>query len=665
MNINYNFAPSNISQYFHRLVEQSQDIFWIRDANTQELLYVNPAFGKIFKGHEESLTKEPARIWFDRIHPEDLAEFEQNLSEICNPTHGQFSMVHEYRILSGDGMVRRLQETMFRLYSPDESFFGFAGVTKDVTFDKEEYGDLNKATHYFRYFAEKINSVFWVRNLNFKQQIYLSPAYEKVWGRSREDLYKDPNSWYETLHPDDRQKAYTYDERFRRLELYGSDACYEKRYRIILPDGTVKWIKDIDFPIQNEKNALIGFAGIAEDITKDVLYEQTLREAKDRAEVANKAKSDFLAMISHEIRTPLNAILGMSDLLKRKGLREDLHEYVEIITDAGNDLLSLVGDILDFARLEAGQLAFMYQPFDLGEMIAQTVRGLQYMTLNKDVDLLLEPLPDMHKIVLADQKRVRQVLINLINNALKFTEKGMVTVKCRMVEQNKERGVYEVTVADTGIGIHADKLANIFDKFMQVDSIYQRKHTGIGLGLSIAKELVEKMGGQISVTSEVGVGSTFKFTMCLKLHTLTEPEMVHEVPAPLLPSTFDMKILVVEDNLINQRIAKMMLEELGCQVDILNDGDEVFKLRDKVANYDLIFMDVGLPDMSGYEIAAELRKEYDIKALPIVAMTAHILEQDREYAANAGMNDIVAKPVNFEKIRAVLAKYNGKVSEAE
>lgn len=659
-----NFNSNNISQYFHSLVEKSQDIFWIRDATTGDLLYVNPAFDKIFSRAEGCRTpNDLAELWLNKIYPEDRDEFEHNLADICNPRDSQFSKVHEYRVLGRDGMVRRLQETMFRLYAADRTFFGFAGVTKDVTFDKEELGDLNKATHYFRYFAEKINSVFWVRNINFNQQIYLSPAYEKVWGRTREELYLNPSSWYDTLHPDDRERAFTYDERFQKLEESGGAACYEKRYRIVLPDGSIKWIKDVDFPIQNEKNVLIGFAGIAEDITQEVLYEQTLREAKDRAEVANKAKSDFLAMISHEIRTPLNAILGMADILKRKGMDAELNEYVDIIAHAGNELLSLVGDILDFARLEAGHLVFNDHPFDLRELLQQSVQSLQYMTLNKDIQLILEDFPLIPHLVVGDQKRVRQVLVNLINNAVKFTEHGTVRVSCRLLDTDQQEGLYEVRVIDSGIGISADKVTHIFDKFMQVDSIYHRKYSGIGLGLSIAKELVEKMRGQISVESEVGKGSTFIFTM--KLRVQSEDEINNaQLATTILPSKFNMNVLVVEDNLINQKIARMMLEELGCRVEIFNNGAEVFAARSRLANFDVIFMDVGLPDMSGYDIAAAIRDQLHITNVPVIAMTAHILERDREYAFQSGMKEIVAKPINFENLKVVLAKHN-KVRSTE
>jgi PAS domain S-box-containing protein len=656
MNISNDFNLNNFSNYFYRLVEKSQDIFWIRDAQAKTVLYVSPAFEKIFGLKDAELSHGLSSYWLGKVHPDDRLEFENNLNIVCDLTQGKISRVHEYHILKDDGSMRRLQETMFCLYDADEKFFGLAGITKDITVEKEGVADLEKAMHYFRYFAEKINAVFWARNNSYDRQIYLSPAFEKVWGRSRDEVYTDPNSWMETVHPDDRSLV-TDHAKFRLLEEVGLEARYENRYRIILPDGSLKWIKDTSFPIQNENNLFIGFAGIAEDITKEALYEQELREAKERAEVANKAKSDFLAMISHEIRTPLNAIMGMAEILKAKGLSADLQESIDIISGAGNDLLSLVSDILDFARLEAGKLTFSSEPFDIAKLFSQILHGMKYLTLGKEVSLVLDIEPGMRTAVIGDQHRVRQVLANLISNSVKFTDVGYIRVSLNCIEQAENIGVFEVTVKDTGIGIPEEKIGSIFDKFSQVDSIYQRKFSGIGLGLSITKELVEKMHGNIHVESKFGSGSTFRFTLSLPLQDVA-PDVALITDNACVETKFDKNILLVEDNLINQKIARMMLEDLGCYVDVVSNGAEVLDNVDRLQGYDLIFMDVGLPDMSGYDIASEIRQLPSLKSLPIIAMTAHILERDKRQAYHSGMNNIVAKPVSYEQIRAVLEQYS-------
>lgn len=653
MNFSNDFNLSSLTNYFYRLVEKSQDIFWIRDGYSKSVLYVSPAFEKIFDMVDAELSEGVSSFWKSVVHPEDKADYDKNLNMVCSLPQDQISRMHEYRIIRKDGAMRYLQETMFCLYDQGGQFFGYAGITKDMTAEKESMADIEKAMHYFRFFAEKLNAVFWARNDSYDRQIYLSPAYEKIWGRSRDELYCDPDSWLKTVHPDDR--AYVTDTaRFRILEECGLDACYEKRYRIILPDGSIKWIKDTSFPIQNEKKGFIGFAGIAEDITKEALYEKDLRDAKERAEVANKAKSDFLAMISHEIRTPLNAVMGMAEIMKQKGLSDEMQEYVDIISSAGNDLLSLVGDILDFARLEAGKLTFNLEPFDLGDLFRQILQTLKYQLREKDVRLMLEIAPDLQTAVIGDHHRVRQVLANLVGNAVKFTEQGHIKVILRGSHEH-DVCLYEVIVEDTGIGIPEDKLNSIFEKFSQVDSIYQRKAGGIGLGLAITKELVEKMGGTVSVTSQFGSGTVFKVTLPLSLQhsVMTSAANTHSD----MPARFDKNILVVEDNLINQKIARMMLEDLGCRVDIVSNGADVLDKVDRLPDYDLIFMDVGLPDMSGYDIAAEIRQRHALKSLPIIAMTAHVLDRDRRQAYHSGMNNIVAKPVTYDQIRTVLEQY--------
>ena len=655
MKLANDFNLSNLSNYFYGLVEKSQDIFWIRDGQSKTVLYVSPAFAKIFAMSEDELSKGVSACWHAALHPEDRHIFDSNLNMVCSLSQGQISRMQEYRIIRHDGSMRRMQETMFCLYDSRDQFFGYAGITKDITIEKEGIEDIEKAMHYFRLFAEKINAVFWARNDVYDRQIYLSPAYEKIWGRSRDELYYDPQSWLATVHPDDRDEL-TDTARFRILEESGLDACYEKRYRIILPDHSIKWIKDTSFPLQNEREEFIGFAGIAEDVTKEVLYEQNLREAKERAEVANKAKSDFLAMISHEIRTPLNAVLGMAEILTKKGLSSEIQECVDIISSAGNDLLALVSDILDFARLEAGKLTFSVQPFDLFELCTHTLKRMEYQVREKNVSLLFDIDPDIKTTVVGDHNRVRQVLANLIGNAVKFTESGHIKISLSCQQQHVDKGIFHIVVEDTGIGIPEDKLDLIFDKFSQVDSIYQRKFSGIGLGLAITKELLEKMGGQISVSSKVGEGTTFDITLPLVMQQSIDVTVASSL-APELSSRFAKNVLVVEDNLINQKIARMMLEDLGCKVDVVGNGSEVLDKVDKLPGYDLVFMDVGLPDMSGYDIVSKIRECPDLQSLPIIAMTAHILERDRRQAYHSGMNNIVAKPVTYEQIRTVLEQY--------
>ncbi len=651
----------NLGKYFYKLAERSQDVFWIRDMDYQTQLYISPAYESVWGCTCDSLY-DNGTSWLLYVHQDDRIKVERDIDQIKNhPTEGK-SYSLEYRIIRPDNELRRIQEVNFPLYDAAHKVIGFAGIAKDVTKEKLRLAELEQASNFFRFFAEKVHAVFWARDNSCNKQLYLSPGYEKVWGRSRASLYENPDSWLDTLHPEDRERASNV-ARFETLDADGQNAQYEYRYRIYTQEGELRWIKDTSFPIQDEKNNFIGFAGIAEDVTKEVLHEQKLRDAMERAEVANQAKSDFLAMISHELRTPLNAILGMAQILKNKGLPQESIEYVDIISNAGSSLLSLVSDILDFARLEAGKLSFTSEPFDLRALFSQVIQGLQYQAQEKNITLSVEfEGVTCSSAVLGDPNRVRQVLVNLVGNALKFTDKGHINVIVHCVNQTENIGLFEVAVVDTGIGIRKEKLNTLFEKFSQIDSIYHRKHRGIGLGLAITKQLVEAMGGGIQVKSEYGKGSEFRFTLALPIQP--SQENTHQ-PIAISDHTFSsgqanyaMNILLVEDNLINQKIAKLMLKDFGCTVDIVDNGQTVLERIDNLLQYDLIFMDVGLPDISGFEIVTRLRKHPKLIHMPIVAMTAHILERDRQQAFDAGMNRILAKPISYGELGAVLQEYS-------
>jgi PAS domain S-box-containing protein len=653
-----NTKALNLGQYFYRLAEQSQDVFWIRDVDYKTLLYLSPAGETIWGFSGEGLDKASEHL-FASVHPDDLIRFWSNINQIKHNLKEGQNYTQEYKIIRPGGQVRNIQEISFPLYDANHQLTGFAGITKDMTWQKQHMAELEQAGYFFRYFAERTRSVFWVRDNSCDNQVYLSPGYEKVWGRSRDSLYDSPNSWLETLHPDDRERASNI-ARLQTLNEMGKEAEYEYHYRIYTPEGAIRWIKDTSFPIHDEQNRFIGFAGIAEDVTNEVLHEKELREAKQRAEVANQAKSDFLAMISHEVRTPLNAILGMAQILKIKNLSEEQFEYVDIISNAGNSLLSLVGDVLDFVRLEAGKLSFSKEPFDLQELVMETIQSLQYQAQKKSLTLKFEyPAKESHK-VMGDANRVRQILVNLITNAIKFTDVGSVTVILDFLKPVDNEKLFKVTVIDTGIGISKYKIDSIFEKFNQIDSIYNRKHGGIGLGLTITKQLVEAMKGEIRVKSEFGKGTEFCFTLQLEAQSETQ-ETTSKFNSKINFSSkpkFNLNILVVEDNPINQKIIKIMLEELGCHVDVFDSGREVLEEIKSLVKFDLIFMDVGLPDISGFEIVELLRKESFLKAIPIIAVTAHVLERDRQRAFDVGIDKIVAKPINYDELVNVLKQYS-------
>lgn len=639
------------------LFEKSLDVICIRHGQDYSLVYTNPAFEKLWAVSREEMYQHQDR-WFDKIHPDDKADYAEKSKQFLQdfPRH---PVEIFYRIHPLHYTEIRIKETVIPLLDiSGDHVVAFLVLIHDITFGKTYNPAFEQAAYFFQFFAEKFRSVFWIRNEDYNRQIYLSPGYKKVWGRELEELYDHPNSWLNTVHPEDRETV-SQMARDRALKVQGPDVEYEFRYRILLPDQSVRWIKDTSFLIHDRQEKFIGFAGFAEDITKEVLYAEELQQAKKRAEVANQAKSDFLAMVSHELRTPLNAILGMAQILRIKELPKESVEYVNSITQAGKSLLSLVNDILDFARIEAGKLSFHVEPFDVAELLRGVVQGMQFSAAEKKLSLLLKnELPSVRMI--GDPNRIKQVLVNLVSNAIKFTEQGSVVVHACCVQKEHDRYLVRFTVTDTGIGLTDEQMHIIFEKFSQVDSIYNRKQGGIGLGLAIAKELVTAMGGDIQVQSEYRKGSRFHFNLWLKRHVeLDDGEPVNALSVFDVTNRphYDLNILLVEDNVINQKIAKIMLEDFGCRVTIMENGAQVLLQLNELKQYDVIFMDIGLPDMSGFDIVQRIRMHPGLQDVLVIAMTAHILDYDRKRAYDVGMNKIVPKPISYELLAETFNQY--------
>ena len=655
----------DLSTYFYKLAERSQDVFWIKSVDFKKQLYINQAYQTIWGCSCQSIYDDPSS-WLNSIVEDDRQRVTEEFQKI--PLDAESHTI-TYRILRSDNDVRWINEVIFPIFDSNQNCIGYAGIAKDITGNLARF---DEASQFFRYFADKVQTVFWVRDMNCNKQLYVSPGYEKIWGRSVESLYENPDSWIDTLVPEDRIGPHAAETLVQdHLEKSLGEIQYEKRYRIRRTDGEVRWIKDISFPIYDNRDKFIGFAGIAEDITKYVLHDQELQDAKEHAEMANQAKANFLAMMSHELRTPLNAVLGMTQVLRMKGLPKELDECVSVITQAGNNLLSLVNDILDFAKLEVGKLSFSKEPLDLSLLVSQVICSMSYQAKEKGIELSVEYQDDAPHLVFGDAKRIRQILVNLLGNAIKFTEKGFVRAKVSSVIKGARDATFNISVTDTGIGVSQDKLEFIFEKFSQIDSSYHRRHKGTGLGLSITKELVEKMGGRIEVKSELGKGSEFSFTLTLPLQysSLEKPissqdfaKWLGNQSAQTERQNFDLDILLVEDNSINQRIAKIMLEEVGCRVDIIDNGRDVLERLQDGCNYDLIFMDIGLPDISGFDVVALLRKQEWLCEVPIIAMTAHILERDKQQCFAVGMNGIIVKPISHDEIVGTLQYWATKKS---
>ncbi|NWB92122.1 ATP-binding protein [Pseudomonas agarici] len=379
-----------------------------------------------------------------------------------------------------------------------------------------------------------------------------------------------------------------------------------------------------------------------------------LIQTREEAERANNAKSDFLAMMSHELRTPMNGVLGMLQLLETTQMTDEQAEYATLASESTEHLLKVINDILDFSRIERSALELEHIPFGLGELITSCAQAFQHSAVQRKLQLNLQLPAGLHSLqVKGDPTRIRQILVNLIGNALKFTEHGSVSIEPAWQGLDDEVIWFSCTVRDTGIGISAERLELMFDAFQQADSSISRRYGGTGLGLPIARTLAERMGGTLYARSEEGQGSVFTLEIPLAMYRQVEPE---DLPQPSAGHGEGRKVLLVEDNPVNQTVIEAMLRSLGFEVSLAHDGIGAVE-QVKNGDFAAILMDCRLPLVDGYEATRQIRQLPDGAQLPIIALTANALQGDREQCLLAGMNDYLAKPFKRTDLQQILRRW--------
>lgn len=393
------------------------------------------------------------------------------------------------------------------------------------------------------------------------------------------------------------------------------------------------------------------------DINKRERLEQKLIIAQKNAEEAANIKQQFMANMSHEIRTPMNAIIGFNERLSKTNLDELQKEYVSAVQSSGENLLAIVNDILDFSKIEAGMVRIEEIQFNLHELLDSVITLFFVQAKEKNIDVRLQVSKTVPASIIGDPTRLTQILINLIGNAIKFTSKGNVKILVDVIESHDEKIHLQFKVIDTGIGISKEKISEIFERFTQAKSDTSRIYGGTGLGLSIVKKLIELQSGTISVKSEKDNGSEFTFVIPYKKaeKQTTDSKINKENNSPFTFSETS-KILVVEDNLMNQKLAGFMLKDWGLKYDICNNGKLAIEKIKENNIYDVILMDIQMPEMNGYDTTKIIREELMLN-IPIIAMTADALPDERDKCISLGMTDYISKPIKADDLRNLIAKY--------
>jgi two-component system CheB/CheR fusion protein len=493
----------------------------------------------------------------------------------------------------------------------------------------------------------------------------------------------DPNQpepifadYLQMIHPDDRVLLQ------QCVEQANIDGIsYAIDYRAIQPDDSIRYHEGRGEVERNDQGQTVRLFGTNLDITDRKQIELELIKAKEAAESATKAKGEFLANMSHEIRTPMNGVLGMTELLETTSLDEEQQDFVKTIKESGDALLTVINDILDFSKIKSGMLEIEAHDFDLREVVIAVCKLLENQANTKQINLQYTIASDVPTNVIGDRNRLRQILLNLVGNAIKFTHDGGVNISITgqaLAETNKCQ--LKFAIADTGIGIQGDRIDKLFQPFTQADNSTSRKYGGTGLGLAISKRLVELMHGTIWVEScgQVGgdapkdwqtesntQGSTFHFAIAISVSNAIAPPQKSKKESqtkqmlthPQIAEQFPLKILLVEDNKFNQMVVIAMFKRLGYQINnVANNGLEALQAIEN-QSFDLVLMDVQMPEMDGLTATKIIRTEL-MSQVKIIAMTANVSPEDRQVCLDAGMDDYISKPIDIPKIIHALSQVN-------
>ena len=625
----------------------TQDALYVKDRDGKHLMFNAAASRMVGKTIEDVLGRDDTAI-FDRDDARRVMAHDQQVME----SGAAVSDEHE---LTACGVTRTYLSSKAPYRDGQGNIIGLIGICHDITNLKLAEQARRESEERFRQLAENVRSVFWLQEAGWGRLLYISPAYEEIWGRTCQSLYEQPRSWIDTVHPDDRDLV------FASLERQHRGVSTETEFRITRPDGSIRWVRCGAFPLQNQTGQVSRIAGLVEDITDRKQFEKELQRAKEAAEAANRAKDDFLANVSHEIRTPMNAIIGMTELVLETPLDEDQRQGLKTVKSAADSLLGIINDLLDFSKIEAGKLDLVHADFSLRCAVGDTLRALAVRAHKKGLELIYQIQPDVPDALIGDAGRLRQVLLNLAGNAVKFTEEGEVVVHVEIAQRDvpppsgeATQVVLKFTVRDTGIGVPHDQQERIFLAFEQEDISTTRKYGGTGLGLTIAARLVALMGGTISVDSAPSQGSNFAFTARFG-RQLHQPEtMLAQPPEPGAAQLHNLPVLVVDDNATNRHILEEWLRDWQMEPTAVADGMAAMdSLWHRAANgrpHALVLLDARMPGADGLTVAAMIRERAELASTRIILLTSGERTGDPTRIRELRIDAQLLKPVQQDEL---------------
>jgi PAS domain S-box-containing protein len=642
------------STELQRLVEMAEEMagvgYWRVDAATRIATW-SPQVARIH-GIEPDEYDGALASAVAFYHPDDQARAAAYMTEALK-TGEPFSL--DLRIIRKDGQVRRVMAKGAAERDAAGQVVAVFGTFIDVTEARQTEETLRASEARYRMFAENATDMVMMSDAS-RRLTYISPSVARVTGYAPERLVG--RAVAELVHPEDASLLIAVSD---RLYAHPDEEAPRLEYRARHRDGRWLWFETRTSLVRDpDTGEPVGAIDVAREITGRKALEAELQARTREAQAATQAKSEFLANMSHEIRTPLNAILGFSALLRRmEGMPPEAGAHLHRITTAGEALLTVVNDVLDFSKLDAGQLELDPHPFEPGVFVMQTVDLVAAQAAAKGLSLELDLDEGLPHAVEADSARLRQILLNLLGNAIKFTEAGGVRVA--VSHEPDGGGRLRVTVTDTGAGVPADRLDRLFQRFSQVDASVSRQYGGSGLGLAICKRLAELMGGDIGVVSIEGQGSSFWFTIAAPPAELrAEPAGPGDDFVAMEPR----RILVVDDLAANRELVRAVLAPFDHEIIDAAGGEEAVELC-RHTPFDLVLMDLQMPGMDGFAAARAIRARAEPnRRTPILALSANVLPEHLHACRAAGMDDHIAKPIDLSELIAKVAHWSAPADDA-